>query len=207
MNATVVCAFGDASGDIRGVSMARCRSGQRLSQDRANTAAPLSRNCSHVDVSMLLLTGQLVPPTRCTSSLAAGESLGEALYVLMSLMLTPHTNSVVHGYMACTRYRSSLASAAGGTRQLHRAERSAHWHIPLIPPTWADWAATTPAGGAQHPYAPRCTAYGTAAGGCTPGASMKGVGLTGVTLCSIVGRPCDSPLAFAAVSNCVNAVP
>ena len=24
------CAFGDASGDIRGVSMARCRSGQRL---------------------------------------------------------------------------------------------------------------------------------------------------------------------------------
>jgi len=36
------CAFGDASGDIRGVSMARCRSGQRLSQDRANTAAPLT---------------------------------------------------------------------------------------------------------------------------------------------------------------------
>ncbi len=80
------CAFGDASGDIRGgfhgaVSQ-RAASLTGL-EDRANTAAPLSRNCSHVDVSMFLLTGQLVPPTRCTSSLAAGESLGEALYVLM----------------------------------------------------------------------------------------------------------------------------
>jgi hypothetical protein len=193
------CVWGHLRGQSRGVHGAVSQ--RAVAQNRVHTDAPLSRNVDGL---------AYVPPTRCIHHNWPPARASERH--CMTSCADAHSShqqgcSVVLGYMACIRCRSSLASAAGGTRQLHRAERSAHWHIPLIPPTWADWAATTPAGGAQHPYAPRCTAYGTAAGGCTPGASMKGVGLTGVTLCNIVGRPCGSPLAFAAVSNCVNAVP